>query len=65
MSLWSFKQKAQKAADTGHAQKRKKTVKRSPPVAMEVKVLAMESTNNSKDTSSYTHTGKIPLEYAT
>jgi transposase InsO family protein len=43
MSLWSFKKKAQKPADTGRAQKRKKTVKRSPPVAMEVKVLSIEA----------------------
>jgi transposase InsO family protein len=43
MSLWSFRKKTQQPADTGHAQKRKKTVKRSPPVAMEVKVLAIEA----------------------
>jgi transposase InsO family protein len=43
MSLWSFRKKAQERADTGRAVKSKKTVKRSPPVAMEVKVLAIEA----------------------
>jgi transposase InsO family protein len=43
MSLWSFRKKAQEPADTGRVQKSKKTVKRSPPVAMEVKVLAIEA----------------------
>jgi len=43
MSLWSFRKNVQEPADTGRAQKRKKTVKRSPPVAMEVKVLAIEA----------------------
>jgi transposase InsO family protein len=43
MSLWSFRKKEQEPADTGRAQKSKKTIKRSPPVAMEVKVLAIEA----------------------
>jgi transposase len=43
MSLWSFRKKAQESAETGRALKRKKAVKRSPPVAMEVKVLAIEA----------------------
>ena len=43
MSLWSFRKKAQEPVDTGRAQKSKKTVKRSPPVPMEVKVLAIEA----------------------
>jgi len=43
MALWSFRKAKQEPADAGRAQKRKKTVKRSPPVAMEVKVLALEA----------------------
>ncbi len=43
MSLWRFRKKAQERADTGRAEKSKKRVKRSPPVAMEVKVLAIEA----------------------
>lgn len=43
MSLFSFRKKEQEPADTGRAVKSKKTVKRSPPVAMEIKVLAIEA----------------------
>jgi transposase InsO family protein len=47
MSFWKrIKQvsvTAPSAADTGQVQKAKKTVKRCPPVAMEVKVLAVEA----------------------
>ena len=43
MTLWRFKKKFQEPADTGRVGKKKKSVKRSPPVAMEVKVLALEA----------------------
>jgi transposase InsO family protein len=43
MTLWRFKKKLQEPADTGRVGKAKKRVKRSPPVAMEVKVLALEA----------------------
>jgi transposase InsO family protein len=43
MTLWRFKKKPQEPADTGRVGKAKKSVKRSPPVAMEVKVLALEA----------------------
>jgi transposase InsO family protein len=44
MSLWRLGKKApQPAADTGRARPAKKSVKRSPPVAMEVKILALEA----------------------
>jgi transposase InsO family protein len=43
MTLWRFKKRLQEPADTGQARKTKKSVKRSPPVAMEVKVLALEA----------------------
>ncbi len=43
MSLWSFRKKAKAPTDAVRAEKSKKTIKRSPPVAMEVKVLAIEA----------------------
>jgi hypothetical protein len=43
MSIWSFRKKAKEPTNTSQAQKSKKTVKRSPPVAMEVKVLVVEA----------------------
>jgi len=43
MALWRFKKKLEEPADTGRVGKRRKSVKRSPPVAMEVKVLALEA----------------------
>ena len=43
MTLWRFKKRLQEPADRGQARKTKKSVKRSPPVAMEVKVLALEA----------------------
>lgn len=43
MALWRFKNKGEAPADAGQAQKPRKTIKRSPPVAMEVKVLAIEA----------------------
>ena len=46
MSFWRRgKGKAQQlgSSDTGQVQKAKRTVKRSPPVALEVKLLAMEA----------------------
>jgi len=42
MTLWRFGKKEPEPADRGRAQKAKKSVKRSPPVAMEVKVLSLE-----------------------
>jgi len=42
MALFSFKRKAQDPPDSGEASKAKRTIKRSPPVAMEVKLLALE-----------------------
>jgi transposase InsO family protein len=42
MSFWK-RRKQSSASDTGQVQKSKKSVKRSPPVAMEVKVLAVEA----------------------
>jgi transposase InsO family protein len=42
MSFWK-RVKQSSASDTGQVQKAKKSVKRSPPVAMEVKVLAVEA----------------------
>ena len=47
MSFWSRRKQASPRAanrvDKGRVQKAKKTVKRSPPVAMEVKILALEA----------------------
>jgi len=43
MTLWRLKKKAPAPSDTGRVQKPKKAIKRVPPVAMEVKVLAMEA----------------------
>ncbi len=47
MSFWKRREKpidkALQAEDAGRVQKKKRTVKRSPPVAMEVKVLAIEA----------------------
>jgi transposase InsO family protein len=47
MSFWTRKKKSSSKAtpkgDRGRAQKAKKTVKRSPPVPMEVKILAIEA----------------------
>lgn len=43
MSLWSFRNKAKELADTGQVQKSWKTVKYSPPVSVEVKVLAIDA----------------------
>jgi len=43
MAFLRFKKKLRAPADTGRAQKAKRTIKRSPPVAMEVKLLAMEA----------------------
>ena len=44
MALWKLsKKRAPRPADTGQAQKPKKSVKRSAPVPMEVKVLAIEA----------------------
>ena len=42
MSFWKRKKQVS-ASDTGQVQKAKKGVKRSPPVAMELKVLAVEA----------------------
>ena len=41
MSFWK-RRKQSSAGDTGRVQKAKKSVKRSPPVAMEIKILAIE-----------------------
>ena len=47
MSFWKPRKRVSgrgsSAADKGRAQKAKKSVKRSPPAAMEVKVLAVEA----------------------
>ena len=47
MSLWKRKKQssehASSAGDTGQVQKARKGVKRSPPLAMEVKILALEA----------------------
>ena len=47
MSFWKRRKRisgrGSSAADTGRAQKAKKSVKRSPPVAIEVKILAIEA----------------------
>jgi len=42
MALFSFKKKIQDPPDSGQVSKAKRTIKRSPPVAMEVKLLALE-----------------------
>jgi hypothetical protein len=42
MALFSFKKKVLDPADSGAVEKGKRTIKRSPPVAMEVKLLALE-----------------------
>lgn len=42
MALFSFKKKVQDPPDSGQVSKGKRTIKRSPPVAMEVKLLALE-----------------------
>ena len=43
MSFWRRNKQAVSAADSGRVQKAKKTIKRSPPVAMEVKILALDA----------------------
>jgi len=43
MALLRFKKRLRAPADAGRAEKAKRTIKRSPPVAMEVKLLAMEA----------------------
>ena len=47
MSFWKRRNQstgeAPAAGDTGQIQKAKRTVKRSPPLAMEVKILALEA----------------------
>ena len=43
MSFWKRNKQAVSAADSGRVQKAKKTIKRSPPVAMEVKILSVEA----------------------
>ena len=43
MSFWKRGKQAVSASDAGRVQKAKKTIKRSPPVAMEVKILAVEA----------------------
>ena len=43
MSFWKRRKQAPSLADAGRVQKPKKTIKRSPPVAMEVKILALEA----------------------
>jgi transposase InsO family protein len=47
MSFWKSRKRvsgrASSSADTGRVQKAKRSVKRSPPVAMEVKILAVEA----------------------
>jgi transposase InsO family protein len=43
MALWRFKRGLKEAADKGQAEKGKKVIKRAAPVAMEVKLLAMEA----------------------
>jgi transposase InsO family protein len=43
MALWRFTRKTTTPADTGQVQKPKKPIKRSPPVPMEVKLLALEA----------------------
>ncbi len=43
MAFLRFKKRLRAPVDTGRAQKAKKTIKRVPPVAMEVKVLAIEA----------------------
>ena len=42
MALFSFKKKVLDPANSGSAEKGKRTIRRSPPVAMEVKLLALE-----------------------
>ena len=42
MALFSFKKKVLDSANSGSAQKGKRTIKRSPSAAMEVKLLALE-----------------------
>jgi len=42
MALFSFKKRVQDPPDSGEVSKGKRTIKRSPPVAMEVKLLALE-----------------------
>jgi transposase InsO family protein len=42
MTLWKRIKRVREPADAGQVQRPKKTVKRSPPVAMEVKLLALE-----------------------
>ena len=43
MSFWKRRKQAPSPTDAGRVQKAKKTLKRSPPVAMEVKILALEA----------------------
>jgi transposase InsO family protein len=42
MTLWKRIKKIKEPADSGQVQKPRKTIKRAPPVAMEVKLLALE-----------------------
>jgi len=46
MAFLRFKKRLRAPADTGRTQKTKRTVKRVPPVAMEVKVLAIPHNGN-------------------
>ena len=43
MSFWKRNKQTPSPADAGRVQKAKKTIKRSPPLAMEVKILALEA----------------------
>ncbi len=43
MSFWKRGKQARSMADAGRVQKAKKTIKRSPPVATEIKILALEA----------------------
>jgi len=42
MALFSFKRRVADPPDSGEVSKGRRTIKRSPPVAMEVKLLALE-----------------------
>ncbi len=43
MSFWKRRKQSFDQVDAGQVQKAKRTVKRSPPLAMEVKILALEA----------------------
>ena len=55
MSFWKrTKQSSDRglsAGDAGQVQKAKRTIKRSPPLAMEVKILALEALDSSLSAS--------------